>query len=179
MSLSQNLLICDPNVEKCEPEHDLLRPCSWHLFYMISVYGANAGSWVFMFSSFALYLIGSLFADNYTENESLAQTFVMMSFFTGVASLIFVPASNTLLTYFIFGSDFIFFRWTDDLGMWYVTEFIPSASLYYKLAVILYITYAWFSQRNAWDKGGLESYLLWTFISMALPLEFLQWTFGV
>lgn len=179
MTLSPILAVCDPEYEMCSPDDELVRPSFWNLFWMIWVYGTNINVWGIYFTVFLAYIATNFAGISYSDLSSLASHFVMMTVFTAWSAIVFSPASWVLFIYLIFGSNFFLFKWTDNLGMWFVTKFVPGASLYYKLTVMLYWIWNWNGQRGSSDGGGLEKTMLMWFAFTALPLEYAQWSLGV
>ena len=136
--------MCDPEIETCAADDQLVRPSFWSLFFMMNTYSWNVSVWGVMFLAFFSYITNTMKITDYSQLSSLVSHFFIMTLFTAWSALIFSPAAQTLFIYLIFGSNFFLFRWTDNLGMWFVTKFLPGASFYYKLTVMFYFLWNWF-----------------------------------
>ena len=115
--------MCDPSIEQCESGDALLRPAVWDLVMLALNYFINI---------FIVYFSFILAKDLEHEviksgkkrgcDEIIVESVLVIWDWMILASLvIWIPPCTTLTIYMIFGSSFVLFRWTDDLGIWFIT----------------------------------------------------------
>ena len=87
---------------------------------------------------------------------------------------IWLSPFNTLMTYMVFGSDFFLFRWTDDLGIWFITQATSKWTFITHVAFTLTLL----TLGITWSEP-IQIYTSIFYALFAAGLEYHAWTVGV
>ena len=112
--------LCDPAIEFCSENDTLARPGVSSLLQLTLTYYANI--WMVLVS--ILFLVWLDDVTPWKSSTGTEQFAYLLIWFLMILYhvVIFLPPALTLTIYLIFGSDFLLFRWTDNLSFYFVTQ---------------------------------------------------------
>ena len=170
---------CDPAIEQCGESDTLIRPSMTDLVQLTTVYYANIA---FLMPSLVFWGIYRL--ENHPTNDmvTLWDVFayvVMWFFFTGYHILVWLFPALTLTFYMLTSADFFLFRWTDNLGLYFVTQGVAQQGFNCHALVSIVALLLWISEIRRGEDAGFERTIFLAYTLPAGLLEYLAWRNGV
>ena len=170
---------CNPALEQCSESDTLTRPDMTDLVQLTTIYYANIA---FLMPSLVFWGAWYLEQDEYNGDATLWDVFAyvfLWFFLTGYHILVWLFPALTLTFYLLTGADFFLLRWTDDLGLYFVTKGVAQQgwnchALVSIIALVLVIR-----EYRIGDGAGFEWTIFLAYTVPAALLEYLTWTNGV
>ena len=112
---------CNPAIEQCGESDTLVRPGMTDLVQLTTIYYANIA---FLMPSLVFWGVYRLENNPDGDMATIWDVFAyvfMWFFFTAYHILVWLFPALTLSFYMLTSGDFFLFRWTDNLGLYFVT----------------------------------------------------------
>ena len=155
--------MCNPEIEQCSPNSNLVRPDSSDLLSLLLIYFANF--FIFPISAIFMRIIAGLFDHNLSEDWDLGDGIIYVWLYWLHLFTWIIP-TITLIFYLVFGANFFLFAWTDNLSLYFITDATSRWSFIIHAFVSFYSLYSGVL-------GTLEAFLI--FLSYTLMAGWLEY----